>query len=227
MDILFFLKRRTEFIRYFYDASSKTFHETKQKIEDEEPPFDSPPYDESGEPAYMEEWTQAENALNVLGRNCVSMLSASLKLYFMTWESELGMKCKSAYQAVFNKKGALNGYRACFEDEFRVPWKECPANLDVIEQVFLIRNKDQHPNRISTFDVSYIDSKKKQKRPDSLFFIGEAEKAIIDDTEMESLFPLFSPVRISREKLFEAIGQVERFAEWFEGKILLAQRDGK
>ena len=90
MDILFFLKRRTEFIRHFYDTASEPFRETLRKIEAGEIPFE-PPYSEDGEPAFQLEWSEAHESLTILGRTCVSMLSASLQLYFKTWERELGV----------------------------------------------------------------------------------------------------------------------------------------
>ena len=43
MDILFFLKERTRFIRYFYETAGEPFHETTRKIEASEPPFDNTP----------------------------------------------------------------------------------------------------------------------------------------------------------------------------------------
>jgi hypothetical protein len=88
MDVLFFLKERTNFIRFYYDAASKPFCEIKRKIEEREPPFDNPPDDESGEPPNLEDWTQADEAQEILGRTCISMPSASLQLYFKTWEDE-------------------------------------------------------------------------------------------------------------------------------------------
>ena len=65
-----------------------------QKIESEEPPFE-PPYSEDGEPPFLAEWMEAEEGLQVVGRMCISMLSAALQLYFKTWEDELGLKWES------------------------------------------------------------------------------------------------------------------------------------
>src|SRR5687768_17230296 len=89
MDVLYFLKERTRVLEYFYNSASLPFNEIKRKIEGAEAPFDDPPYDESGEPAYLEEWLDADLGLEILGRNCISMLSATLQLYFKTWEREL------------------------------------------------------------------------------------------------------------------------------------------
>ena len=60
MDAKFFLKRRTSFIRFFYDTSAAAFRSVQTKIEAKEAPFDNPPYSEDPEPAYLEEWMEAE-----------------------------------------------------------------------------------------------------------------------------------------------------------------------
>ncbi|MEO7825814.1 MAG: hypothetical protein ABIR60_01625, partial [Allosphingosinicella sp.] len=60
MDILFFLKLRTDFIRRHYHVAVAAFVEQKRLIEDAEPPFDNPPYSEDGEPPYLEEWMDAD-----------------------------------------------------------------------------------------------------------------------------------------------------------------------
>lgn len=46
MDVLFFFKERTRFIRQFYDSAAAPFIQTMKAIENEEPPFDNPPYSE-------------------------------------------------------------------------------------------------------------------------------------------------------------------------------------
>lgn len=103
MDVLYYLRKRTHFIWYFYQNSAAPFLEIKRKIEAEEAPFeirlcvdmgepalfDSPPYVESREPAFLEEWIEADEAVAVLGRCCLTMVSSSLRLYFRTWEKEI------------------------------------------------------------------------------------------------------------------------------------------
>jgi hypothetical protein len=77
MNVLFFLKERTEFIRHFYETAEKPFRETIHKIENEVPPFDESPYAEDGEPPFMQEWIEATRALDVLGRCCISVFNPS------------------------------------------------------------------------------------------------------------------------------------------------------
>ena len=79
--ILQFLKRRTAFIRNFYERASQPFVETKQNIESSHPEFNAAPFDGSEQPPYLEEWQDSEDALDILGQMCLSFLAASLKLY--------------------------------------------------------------------------------------------------------------------------------------------------
>lgn len=63
MDVLYFLKERTRFIRYFYETACQPFRETMRKIEAGEEPFE-PPYSEDGEPPFLTEWLEADTALD-------------------------------------------------------------------------------------------------------------------------------------------------------------------
>lgn len=66
MDVGFFLKQRTAFIRHFFDEASTPFVETMRKIEAEEKPFEEPDFDPdaaTGEPAFTEEWLRAQTGL--------------------------------------------------------------------------------------------------------------------------------------------------------------------
>ena len=69
MDVDFFLKRRTAFIRKFYDAAVKGFLETQRLIETEEAPYE-PPYsgeDSDGEPPFLEEWIDSDTSIQIIG----------------------------------------------------------------------------------------------------------------------------------------------------------------
>jgi hypothetical protein len=120
MDVLYFLEERTRFIRYYYDTAAAPFVETKRRIEAQESPYDNPPYDESGEPPYLTEWIDAEDALRMVGRTCVSMLNASMQLYFQTWEKELALTWEPGDKKKAFKSGILGGYRARFQDVWEI-----------------------------------------------------------------------------------------------------------
>ena len=214
MDVLFFLKKRTRFIRYFYKTAGFPFRETMRNVDKGESPFDNPPYSEDDEPPYIDEYLEASDALEVLGRSCLSMLSLSLRLYFRTWENELGISCGE-----YNfKRGFLQGYKTCFEKELRLSWAQCPANLGLIEEIILARNRDQHVEIIATMSVDHaIKDLKKHQHP---FFVNEIERRIYDDPKMLGNFWMKPTVSVSSQKLYDAIDEVDKLTDWLEGRIL-------
>ena len=153
MDVLFFLKERTRLIRQYYVNAASPFNEIIRKIEAGEEPY-VPPYSEDGEPPFLSEWIDADELLEVTGRCCLSMLSASLQLYFRTWERNLGLSCGKTFKAEFRDGGIVGGYRACLASCADIDWSQCPADLEIIEQVVLARNRDQHPESITSARVA-------------------------------------------------------------------------
>ncbi len=218
MDVLFFFKERTRFIRQFYDSAAAPFTQTMKAIEDQEPPFDNPPYSEDAEPPYLTEWIEASEALEVLGRTCLSMLSPSLQLYFITWEQQLGVRWEEGARRKAFKKGFLEGYMIRFEDVLGISRDDCPANLGIIEQVTLARNRDQHPDEITTMRVKH--SKSDRERHGTLFFMSEHDRAMFSDPEMTRISFLDPAVHVSRDQLMAAIEESEKLTDWLEEHML-------
>jgi hypothetical protein len=219
MDVLYFLKERTRLIREYYEHAAQPFNEIIRKIEAEEEPY-IPPYSEDPEPAFLREWIEADELLEVTGRCCISMLSASLHLYFKTWEHELWLTCGADFKGSFDRKGWLHGYLHCFAERAGIDWSHCPADLAIIEQVVLARNRDQHPENITTVRVTH--AKKDRRRFPRPFFMGEREAELFQENDEPSLF--MSPsLHVSRDKLMKAIEQVESLCEWLEEKMLEAR----
>ena len=224
MDVLYFLKERTRFLRYFYDSAAVPFCETMRKIETGEAPFDNPPYREDGEPPYLDEWVEASEAVEVLGRSCISMLSATLYLYLRTWEQELPVRWKGGERKRAFRNGYLGGYRSCFEAVLKQSWENCPADLALVEQITLARNRDQHPDEIVTLRVNHARADlKKYPRP---FFMSEFDRARLDARELEQGFLMNPSVHVSPKLLERAITETERLASWLEGH-LVAIRSGR
>lgn len=219
MDILFFLKDRTRLIRQYYEHAASSFDEIIRKIEAEEEPY-VPPYSEDGEPPFLSEWIEADELREVTGRCCLSMLSASLQLYFRTWEHSLGVNCGGAFKAAFKSEGLIGGYRACLASCADIDWSQCPADLGIIEQVVLARNRDQHPENITSLRVTH--AQKDRQRFSRPFFMSEHEATLFqaDDEPRRFMSP---SVHVSRDKLMTAIEQVERLCEWLEEKLLDAR----
>lgn len=219
MDVLFFLKERTRLIRQYYVHAASPFNEIIRKIEAGEEPY-VPPYSEDSEPPFLSEWIEADELREVTGRCCLSMLSASLQLYFKTWEHELGLNCSEDFQVVFKKKGLVGGYRTCLAARAGIDWSHCPADLAIIEQVVLARNRDQHPESLTTGRVTHAEQDLRRfPRP---FFMSEREAVLFEEGDEPTLFMLPS-VHVSSDKLMTAIEQVERLCEWLEEEMLDAK----
>src|SRR5438067_22153 len=139
MEIQYFLEERTAFIRYYYHTASQPFIETQRKIKANEPPFDDPQYDESGEPPFLEEYGDAADGLNMLGRTAISMLKQAMRDYFNEWEVRIGAPRDAHTAAAYKNGGVFNGYRHHFENVLGVKWSDAGADLELLEQVVLAR----------------------------------------------------------------------------------------
>jgi len=215
MDANYFLNKRTKFIRFFYDESLKPFEETKRLIEEEKPPFDNPPYSEDPEPAYLDEWLEADSAIEIVGLSCVSMLSESLKLYFGIMQTDvIRFAFSNQEKRLFKELGFVGAYRAAFGDILDTDWSDCTVDFAVIEQVILVRNRAQHGSDLTSMRPQH-DKHTMEKHPRPIF----AEKSAISGSDITH--PWFSgpPVKVSRDALFNAIEEIESLAEYIEGRF--------
>lgn len=218
MDLQFFLNRRIGFIRQLYSTASAPYVERKRKIEAEEEPF-VPPYSEDAEPAFLEEWLEADESLQVLAYSCVSMLAAALHLYLEAWVRQSSSPVEeSLKESGFKGKGGwFGGYKTHFAKCLAIDFGAGPAKLELLEEVVLARNRIEHPSSITSRRTHYADADlKKLPHP---FFVDEREAEMLADTNEGEKSLLMPPLHITEEKLLAAIAEVERFAEWFEGEI--------
>ncbi|OAO02230.1 hypothetical protein A8B75_12345 [Sphingomonadales bacterium EhC05] len=215
MDASYFLNQRTKFIRYFYDESIKPFLEIKKLIEDEKAPFNSPPYSEDPEPAYLDEWLEADSAVEIVGLSCVSMLSESLKLYFSAMQNDVIRFAFSPNERnLFKELGFVGAYRAAFGDILDTDWKDCTVDFAVIEQVILARNRAQHGSDLTSMRPQH-DKHTMEKHPRPIF----AEKSAISGSGITHPWFNGPPVKVSRDALLNAIEEIESLAEYIEGRF--------
>jgi hypothetical protein len=216
MDADYFLKKRTEFIRFFYDTSAKPFAEVRRSIEEELPPYDDPPYSEDPEPAYLDEWMDTATADQILGLACVSLLSDSLKLYFQALQQRvIGFSFVDERKAF--KHGFISAYLGVLGGILDTDWADCPADLTVIEQIVLARNRGQHGGDLTTFDVLY-DWKMLEKHPLPFFVTADERESWIREEQNRPSF-LMPSINVTRDNLFAALGHVEVLAEWIESRM--------
>lgn len=210
MDLAYFLRERTALIRHFYDTAAFPFAETKRQIEAGEPPFNDPPWDDTGEPAFQNEWSRADVELELLGRSCITMLSESIKHYLKGWERHVPLT--PAAERAMSAKGFVRAYVDHYCAALGV--QDCPADLDVIEQVVLARNSAQH-NGSLTMDSVEHDSKTRQKfaRP----FFTRHDDLDVDEGGLDTF--LDDWIHVDRDKLVRATEQVELLADWLQAQI--------
>lgn len=210
MDVGFFLKRRIAFIRQLYSTASAPYVERKRKIEAEEYPF-VPPYSEDDEPAFLEEWIEADESLHVLAYSCVSMLEAALHLYLKTWEGQFGIPSDF-------KKNWLKGYKVYFARHVGIQFDDSQVDLKMLEEIVLARNRVQHPECITSHRTHYVDSDlKKIPRP---FFVDDREDGLLADVDEGEKSWLIPPtLHVTGEKLSAAMADVERFTDWLEAEV--------
>jgi hypothetical protein len=217
MDVDWFLKQRTKFIRQYYAMAITPFETIKSQIENREEPYE-PPYSEDGEPPFQVEWSDADTSVQVVGRTCVTMLSESVKLYFQTWEELLGVKCQPALAPSFKKQGFVAGYKECFRQVADLNWDECPADLSIIEEIALARNVAAHHNGyLGNMSVHY--PKEVREKLENPLFLHDYEKRALDEDQKSVFTFLGSELVIARETLDEAVRHVELLVDWMEPKL--------
>lgn len=218
MDATFFLKERTEFIRFYYDECAKAFAEVRRKIDEELPPYDNPQYNEDGEPPFLAEWIDADTGVDVLGLSSVSMVCDALKIYFETIRIRvIRFSFDSEERNIGKQSGFVAMYKNALSDILDTDFSDCPVDFTVIEQVVLARNRAQHGEEFISI-VPRHDNKTLKKYPKP-FFADEEECQMWVDSE-GSLSSLVTPnVTVSREKLFAAMQHIEDLADWIDGQM--------
>lgn len=216
MDAFYFLKSRTDFIRFFYAEGAKGFADVKRRIEHELPPFDDPPYSEDPEPPYLSEWMDADTAREVLGIACISMLSDSLKLYFRTLQERVIRFSFNDRKSSF-RDGFVQAHFAALGEILDTDWSDCPVDRNLIEQVVLARNRGQHSEDLTSFDVRY-DKAMLEKHPRPLF-IGDDEMSTLTAEEGSLASLLMPTLKVSADSLAKALDEVDALAEWIEGRM--------
>ncbi len=172
------------------------------------------PYSENGEPPFLVECMDAEQAIDKVGHACISMLSSSLHLFLKTWVSRLEDELGINFTVDFKKRGWFNGYREIFTI-MEFPLNECAANYDIVEQITLARNRVQHPEDLT--DLRITHSETDLRKFPRAFFVSEAEmKIAVRDNDDSSAWWLRPAIKSERDKVLSAIDQVEAICSWLE-----------
>jgi hypothetical protein len=218
MDVLYFLKERTGFIRRFYNTAGGAFADVKRKITDEAPPFDvCPPgfNPEDGEPPFLEEYMDADAGEEFVGQSSVSFVASSLKLFFDEMRHDLARFHSRPVPefdlACAKKHGFLAANRKWFV-EMRIPLEQSGADLAIIEEVILARNAAQHPDSIGSMTL-YLRGQQVRRRP-LPWFVHPLEERGVTPENIADLERFSWMLSITREKFLHAVDQVDTLCEF-------------
>lgn len=216
MDLAFFIKDRLKFTSYFFENASKPFIDLISAIEKEDPPF-MPVYDESGEPQYLQEWLDARTGYESVGLSALSMVASSLQLFLNDWvrykfETREDPKYKRKH-----KNGWFHAYCKIIE-EVGLELNRCPANLEMIEQSVLARNRGQHPEALTMLQTTH--SKSDLEKYPNPYFASATDQRVIELDNGELSWWLSPNVYIDKTKLNALITEVEKLCEWLDEEYL-------
>jgi hypothetical protein len=209
MDLLHGLRDKLRFIESVYGQATACFVDTKRKIENSEGEFDYSGWDPEsfdGEPPFLTEWQEADEALNLLGQACLSLVQSALKEYLdgCLFVARAGKPQRKGNESWFD------AYQRFFNEQFGIDWSASPVHLPLIEEINLARNDAQHTGR--EFGMTrYQDARHQERFPKGLF---------ADPTfaEMAARSPLMGPVplRVTAESLQEANKRVLDFCSFID-----------
>jgi len=214
MNLAYFLRERTKIIRLFYEKGRLPFEQQKRDIEDEVPPWEPSwfnPETDDPEPPFLDDWMQAEQTRELVGLLAVSLLSDTLKLYFVELEQRIGLVFteKKEQKALF-KQDFVEAYRQILECIMGDTYATCPVRFDLIEQVVLARNDFAHNTELLTFQTRH-NKQTLEKHPNPFF----VETFYPPDSGEPSPWKTIK-VEVSRDKLMMAIEEVEKLADWVQ-----------
>ncbi len=210
MDFLYMLNRKLDFVQFFHSTAARSFLAEMEKIEKHEPPYDQ--FDpEDGDPPFVDEWIEFSDGLRLLGYQTLSTVSVVLQEYLAAATHQLGLgdPPKRLGRAVFER------FRDLTFEKTGLDIGSLGADMSLIEEMFLARNRIQHIGDIGTNWV-YQDEEYARKFPKAEF----AERSWIEDQVVVEGPPLTAPLQVTHEKIERAITEVRKLCEAIEREFL-------
>lgn len=154
----------------------------------------------------------------------ITMLKQAMQDYFNEWETRLSVKHDKDDEAAFRKGGMFNGYRYVFEKILGAAWSDSGANLDLLEQVVLARNAEQHETRITSRHANHT-KKDIERFGDRLRFVSDMERKFRDkmkarEEAFEEALPFWlGHIEVTKEDVVEATTELETLVAFLEPKL--------
>jgi hypothetical protein len=209
MDLLQGLHEKLRFIDWMYRKAGESFVETKRKIENSESEFDYSGWDPEsfdGEPPFLTQWQEADEAVNLLGQASLSLVQSVLREYL----DGCLLVVRAEKPQRKGKESWFDAYQRFFNEQFGIDWVKSPVQPTLVEEINLARNDAQHSGR--EFGMTrYQDAQHRARFPKGLF-ADPTFAAMVDQS------PLMGPVplRVTANGLQEAIKRVVDFCSFID-----------
>jgi hypothetical protein len=211
MDLLHGLCEKLRFIESMHQQAIASFVEKKRQIENSEGDFDSSGWDPEswdGTPPFLEEWQEADEAINLLGQACLSLVQSALKEYL-----DGCVALTNGKPVRKGKESWFDSYRRFFDEQLGIDWSKSQVPLNSIEEINLARNDAQHAG-IEFGMTRYRDARHQERFPSGIF-------ADVMYTTMAERLPFFPvPLKVTADSLNEAIKRVGDFCSFLEAQRL-------
>jgi len=211
MDILWFLEHRLQFVWHLYRRAGLPFKITKRKIDRGSPPFvDGSDPEDASEPAFVSEWSQAEECIGVIGHLCLSLVHAALFVFLrffiemMQQWNAFGTEPLTKQLSKVKGKSLFHKYQTFCRDVLRIDWTKGPVDISLLEQMNLARDEFVHPDEITAWTV-YQSEEHLRKYPNSVFA-----------DELWTQMGMSGKLKVDAEKLRSAITTVREFCQWLD-----------
>jgi hypothetical protein len=134
--LIHFLNQRLSFVEYFHVNTTASFESIKSKIEAEEPPYVDTRHsdDPNDEPAFLEEWENADAAITVAGAACLDLLQSTLHAFLDEYMNEIGNKQVIPQLRKLEQKSWLGNYKLFFKNYLKIHWEASGADLGVLNR---------------------------------------------------------------------------------------------
>lgn len=207
MQHLQILSQKLKFIKWFFERTTLPFIEIKRKIEAGEPPYEPNMSDEDGEPPFALQWSDADEGLQLQGQLCLNLLQRSL------WEYLDGNVRRSRSHRPSKKNNWFENYKNWFVER-GVDWSASGADLSLIEELTLARNRVQHG---STRDAHSLlkrqDEDYLERFPNALF------QSDFEARVFRNIGPKLRTIELTDLKLDRAAEEIMKLANFIEANF--------
>jgi hypothetical protein len=205
MDLVALIQGRINFIRRFYEKAARPFETTKHQIEKRKGRYQHNPsgYDpQDCEPPYLDDWFEADVALNVVGQSCLCLTQISFRDFLHGFVEQRGCARPNT------KKNWFRKYKEFFRERYTIDWDKGPVDLAVLEDMCLTRNGIQHTQHHGRFyNLERKQTSEHRNRfPDSIF-ADDLDKRLFPSEKTSEPYR----IKVTRDNLWVVLDAVEKF----------------